>query len=308
MKNENIFGLLGVSGQYRPINKKNKSRLIEEALYSFEMIDTASVYGGTEPINDLLGNIITSSNSKIKIINKIGASLIDEMDPKKMIYEFNMEQKKFKSSNVEAILLHRPSLKLLKRDLEFLHYLEENFPDINTGLCTNNLEVLRAYTKKINMKYLQIAANLIDYNPAVKVLRLAKKLGIITLARSVLSSGIMARKYNKVESFNFKDSIRRRFTQNKANRKILKQRLLASDKIFSFFIDLKKNQKIDKKETFERFIFALTRSSPYIDKVILGGTTLNQINHNSREFSVYPDNLIEEIFNNRINEWSAPYI
>ena len=69
-KNENIIGLLGISGQYKRISKINKTKLTEYAISSFKTIDTAS-YGAQKPINDLLGEVVSNLNSKTKIINKI---------------------------------------------------------------------------------------------------------------------------------------------------------------------------------------------------------------------------------------------
>ena len=114
-KNENIIGLLGISGQYKRISKINKTKLTEYAISSFKTIDTASVYGAQKPINDLLGEVVSNSNSKTKIINKIGANLIEERNYEKVVCEFEREQNKFRDANIEAILMHRPSVDYFKR-------------------------------------------------------------------------------------------------------------------------------------------------------------------------------------------------
>ena len=307
-KNENIIGLLGISGQYKRISDINKAKLTEYAINSFKTIDTASVYGAKKPINDLLGEVVSNSNSKTKIINKIGANLIEERNYEKVVCEFEREQNKFRDANIEAILMHRPSVHNFKRDKKFFVYLKNHYPNIKIGLCTNDLAVLTRYSKYSDIKYLQIAVNLIDYNSSLDLLKLAKKNNIQVLARSVLSSGIMSRKYSNINKCNFKDSIRKRFIINKRNRTILSKRLLASDKIHNYFLEAKRKKKIAIDETFERFIFTVTNASPLIDNIILGGTTLKQLIQNSNRLSDYSSNFIEDIYLKDIDSWKAPYI
>ena len=118
----------------------------------------------------------------------------------------------------------------------------------------------------------------------------------------------MSRKYSNINRCNFKDSIRKRFINNKRNRTILSKRLLASDKIHNYFLEAKRKKKIAIDETFERFIFTVTNASPLIDNIILGGTTLKQLIQKSNRLSDYSSNFIEDIYLKDIDSWKAPYI
>jgi aryl-alcohol dehydrogenase-like predicted oxidoreductase len=305
----NGVGLLGISGKYGEIKEKQQIDCIDFIIKSFDYIDTASVYGESKPINKLLTDRIRKiDNIEPKIINKIGANLTGSNDYQELINEFEIQQKLFFNLNLSAILLHRPSKQFINRDLIFYSYLKERFPNICFGICTNNLEVFDIYFKKMKIDMLQIAINFLDYQNNLKLLKKANHKKVKIFARSCLSSGLLSGKYNDIESCNFTDQLRSRFVNNESNKSILKQRIEAANKIKQFYCSHASQNENANFGSMAQFVYSVLHKLPYIDEVIKGGSSLNQLQDNSCIAGSVSDEIAKKVYNKYIKEWSRPYL
>ncbi|MDC2891352.1 hypothetical protein [Psychrosphaera algicola] len=103
----NSIGLLGISGKYGELDLKVIDKVIEATLDRYDALDTASVYGEGFSINKRLATRLNNESS-IRIINKIGANLQDDISVNSLINEFEIEHEIFKGKLPAALLLHRP--------------------------------------------------------------------------------------------------------------------------------------------------------------------------------------------------------
>lgn len=298
------IGLLGISGKYREITEKEQVEIIDKIIERFSFIDTASVYGEDKRINPVFANRLSEYSKEIPIvINKIGADLMDDMSLDPLVDEYERERETFSSCPFSVLLLHRPSLELLERDFAFYNYLRGKSSSL-FGLCTNNLSVLKVYSEKIRIDVLQIAINLLDYKSNEEILKFAKEKGITVHARSVLSSGLLSGKYKVDSEIQFTDAMRSRFCASSRSREILNARLENVALVKEFY------ESLDIKDlSFPQFVHCVTRQSPFIDGVVLGGSSLEQILENANIPDIkFSDDMLEEIYTYRITEWASPYL
>ena len=306
----NGIGLLGISGKYGKIQNDKKLECLDFIINSYDYIDTASVYGENDPINAHLVSILRKKEKKNypKIINKIGANLVHTEIALELIEEFKEQQNLFKEFTMSAIFLHRPAKNLLDRDFYFHSYLKDNFPEINFGICTNNLEIFDLYSERMRIDSLQIAVNLLDYKNNLELLKKAKKKNIKIFARSCLSSGLLSGKYLDLSDCNFTDPLRSRFIDNERNKQILHSRIEAVKEIKTFYSSCLANKNLSENCSLTHFVYSLIKQSPYVDEVIKGGSNLNQLKENSKKPNLLTNEIIEDVYNKYTINWSSPYL
>lgn len=301
------IGLLGISEKYHPIEESTQKKCLNFITSNFDIIDTSSVYGESIKINKLLSQIPHIKHKKNPlIVNKLGADLGNEHSVDALIAEYIEQKILLESFNIAAILLHRPSKELVKRDLAFYDFLKRDAKGIRFGICTNNLEVFKEYSRYMKIDILQVAVNLLDYKNNLRLLKLAKKNKAYVMARSCLSSGILTGKYLKINDFNFSDPIRSRFIATYENKKILKERLLGAQQIKQFY----EKEVAQKKgvDSFINFIYSVTEKSKFVDIVLRGGSNQHQIEKNLINQPDIPESVIKQVYNKYINRWACRYL
>ena len=302
-------GLLGVSGKYFAKSNDEINDLISLIIRNYDsFIDTATVYGSEKNhINTILSKCLFTSASKTScyIINKYGLDLDKNVNNSySLINDFHQSYEFFPSNQIMH-LIHRASLDTLERDYEFYNYIKRYDSSLVFGICTNNLEVLKCYLKKMNINILQVAINLLDYTAVIPLITFAKANDIFVLARSVLASGVLSLKYNQSSCDLFQDSIRKRFSISVENKKIYSERIKNRDKIHEFFLD----KNLDQYFSFEQFCYSILFHSPLIDAVILGGTSLSQLTDNSHIRSEkITKEIVDQVFASKVFEWASCFI
>ena len=301
------IGLLGTSSKYKAQSDEEIFNLINFIVDNYESyIDTSTVYGHSKnSVNHILSKIIQTKSTKTTIINKYGLDLDPSIqDYSALIKDFENSLSMFKNNKVFHFL-HRASFETFERDLNFFNAIKKNFPDTIFGICTNNLDIFNLYSSQMEINILQIAVNLLDYKNNIPLLKLAKKLGCITQARSCLSSGLLNLNYNENSYLNFTDSIRSRFGSNSQNIQKYKNRINNRNKIYNFFLE----KKLDKNMTFTNFCYSILLESSYIDSVILGGSNKTQLEQNSKiKLNSFNKIIIDSVYNKKILEWSSDYL
>lgn len=302
----NGIGLLGVSGKYGEISKNDQEIALEYILKNFDFIDTASVYGEEWPVNNVLAKIVSNSNIKLpRLINKIGANLAQDTDVTRLVEEFEVQNDVLKDYPVDLLMLHRPAVSLIERDIQFYNYFKEKLDKTLFGISTNSLDVVKNYRKFMKLDVIQIAVNLLDYKNNEPLLQYCTSNKIVVHARSVLSSGLLSGKYQLNKEVNFTDPMRTRFTDTQKSSQIMNERLSKVPSIQAYYERYKKNHE-DLSQA--QFLYALTNASPHIESVIKGGSNLEQIRENSFQYKVSDNELITKSFNEGCEQWSSRYL
>lgn len=299
----NAIGTLGISGKYRKLSEVEKQDCLKYILQNFNLIDTSSVYGVDGDINLKISDIVKSIKKTPKIINKIGADVVNHSAVDLMIKEYENQQYIFRDYPVHTLLLHRPSIEKLKRDATFYKVIEKEKTFIRFGISTNNIDVVKAYSDYMGVNTVQIACNLLDYEVNLPILEFSKKMNFEVHARSVLSSGLLSGKYNKKNAL-FTDELRSRFLENEKTKNILYSRLRMVKSIEKEYGEYLNKKKVNLAS----FIYSLTENSPLIDVVIRGGSNMEQIIENGMSQKINEKMLIDETFNKLYSKWTAPYL
>ena len=298
-------GLLGISGQYGDISRHDQRVALNYILENFDFIDTASVYGQDWLVNPVLAEVAGDAKKTLpKLMNKIGANLLGEASLDPLIEEYEHQKAIFADYPVHLLMLHRPSMSLLQRDSAFYSYIRQAGYSGRFGICTNSIDVLSTYHQEMKCDVVQAAINLLDYSANIPFLDFCKKSGVSVHARSVMSSGMLSGKYHYSIDFNFADPFRTRFTENQEKRDVLRKRLNKTGEIKTFY---EKNVASNGAISFAQFVYDLTASSPAIDLVIKGGSTLEQLTDNSADIACFDQDLIDHVFNDCCLQWQAPY-
>ena len=301
------IGMLGPSGQYSTTGTISEIAIRKLIEAKFDYIDTASVYGPQKhAANIKLGDAISLLQCHPNIVNKVGADLMEDESSEAteiLNEDHNRSFSDLRIDRLDAVLLHRPRIELIERDIPFLKRLRKDPRVSAIGICTNSLQVYQCYQKAVGIDILQIAVNLLDYRANRDILSIAKDDGTHVQARSVLSSGLLTGKYH--EDSRFHDSIRVRYKQNGKNLSIFKERLKKVYEIENYF--RKNSQTLGGK--FRSFGYRAILCNPFINSIILGGSTADQITENINEIKLpIPNSKHHEILELSNSTWHAPYL
>lgn len=304
----NGIGVLGISGKYGPISEKDIETSLSLVFEKYDFLDTASVYGEGFSFNRLLKKYWpNNTNREVKLINKFGANIPTEQNPDVLIKEFEVELDIFDGRTPDVVMLHRPHLNVLDRDIQFNSYLGQG-ADHSFGICTNNLAVAEAYVEAMQVDVVQVALNFLDLTSNIELLSFLRGKGVRVHARSVLSSGVLSGQYQPSSNVEFTDPLRSRFTNNEANKAILEERLSKMKLIEAYFEQNNASQSGDKL-TMAQFVYNVMGQCPLVDDVVKGGSNPEQIAENALVSSISDSEFIKEIFSETaLAKFSARYI
>lgn len=293
------LGTLGLSGKYLNISSVEARKIIESIHnIDFKLIDAATVYANNGNSIDIFIAESYSYEDK-SVFYKIGADNLDG-NVDELISEFKAA-KKIYGEMLKCIILHRVDPKLIKNHSIFFQFMRQNFPEILLGISTYSENVLEAY-HFLNIDIVQAPLNLIDYFANEKIFRSAKKNGIVTQARSCLASGLLSGRYLENDLMNFNDSIRGRYKISLGQMSIYKKRIKAVDgvrKFHKYACD-----KYDLKISMSNFSYSVIANLEVVDHIIVGGTTVWQIEDNIL-LNKLPNELMAEILEDNIYAWQA---
>jgi aryl-alcohol dehydrogenase-like predicted oxidoreductase len=304
----NAVGLLGISGKYGYVSIEDQTEVIEYILNHYDLIDTASVYGESWAINPVLANmrqIVLKNKYAPILVNKIGADLQASNSFLDIVKEYERQKMILENYPCDFLLLHRPAKHLLERDIRFHEYIKRQGETATFGISTNSLSILKLYHNAMPVDVVQVAVNLLDYMANKLLLEFCAEHKIIVHARSVLSSGLLSGTYVVNKLFDFVDPLRSRYTESDNNRRVLNSRLEKVEIIKSYYHDyISSNIFI----AFPDFVYGIMQASPFVDVVIKGGSSLEQIQKNNCAPYLFSREVLSEIFDVRISEWSADYL
>lgn len=293
------LGTLGLSGKYLNLSPKNARKIIELIQYeNFEIIDCATVYAeGGNSIDCLL-----SENALFKdksVYFKIGADNFNGCK-NDLISEFEIA-KKIYGPMLKCIILHKVDLQLIELHKKFFHFMREHYPSILLGISTHSEVVLNEY-QNLNIDLVQAPLNLIDYSSNQKIFSNAKKNGITTQARSCLASGLLSGRFGEMDVLNFKDSIRSRYKMSSIQLNIYNNRIKAIARVKDFYKYACK--RYDLEISMSNFSYSVIANMAFVDHIIIGGTTFQQIDENIN-LKKLPQELMKEISEEHIHAWQA---
>lgn len=304
------IGLLGISGNYGQINSEIRDELLSLIARNYNLIDTASVYGEPERINTALVRVLASADLQRPpvVINKIGAELQGISDDGCLIDEYESQKQIFSRYPWGGLLLHRPNMDVLSRDIKFYKYFRASEPRTLFGICTNNTKVLNAYCSAMRVDLVQVAINFLDYRSNLGLIQACRRSNVHVQARSVLSSGLLAGRYVYSESLAFSDPLRRRFCESERNKCITQKRLDAAGRVLRVYKEYSKHVERFDTLTFPQFVYACSLRLPGIDSILRGGSTRAQIVENSKCVQLTDIEMLAPLYSDDCSAFSAPYL
>ncbi len=293
------LGTLGLSGKYLNLSPDYARKIIQSIQdVKLEVIDSATVYEeGGNSIDKLLSDSKLPKNNSIYF--KIGADNFDGCIDG-LISEFNAAKKMY-GRMLECIILHKTNLELIDAHKNFFEYMRENYPDIRLGVSTYSEVVLDAY-HRLNIDVVQAPLNMIDYYANERIFRNAREHGITTQARSCLASGLLSGRYSEDDIEHFRDSIRGRYKLSPDQVTIYNKRIKAAARIKEFYIYA--CRKYSLNISMSNFAYSVIANLESVDQIIIGGTTLQQIQENLC-LAKLPHELMTEITEGNMHAWQA---
>jgi spore coat polysaccharide biosynthesis protein SpsF len=265
------FGLdYGISNTAGKPNLKNVSDIVRKAIFNgIEYIDTAREYGESELV---LGKVLNSSlRSSSKIITKLSVLKDCQESEKQKVVESFVKESVFEScvrlkrSTLDCLMLHRFEHlhQWNGRVLKTLVTLQKQRYIDHLGVSVQNPDELINALDYYEIEFIQMPFNILDgrWNKAIdKIIKTKESRNLIVHTRSALLQGLLVSKD--------KDLWKRANTIN-------------SDDIIgwleSFSIKYSRNSIID-------LCFAYVRSQSWIDGIVVGMETIEQLDHNLKLF------------------------
>ncbi len=256
-----IFGTVQIGLNYGITNTTGKPSRIEalEILYycinnGIDTFDTAQLYGDSE---NIIGDII-EKYPNIKVITKL--SLNDNIDNIDNL--INTSLINLKKDYIDILLLHN----FKHYDTSIWHYLVNKYYNNiikNLGVSVYYVNEAIIALQDVNITYIQIPFNFLDKQWLNQdFINLIKKRNIKILCRSIFLQGILltddSNKWPKIENINPQNYI------NKINYLV---------KLFKF------NNKI-------QLCISFVKSFDWIDGIIFGAETLDQVKDNISNFNI----------------------
>lgn len=299
MNNNSCIGLLGLAGNYKKIHLGDLKECLSFITNNFSQIDISTDYGIDNNLIDIL-KTFDLSKSNTKFIYKVGCHYHEKYDPNDLIIKTSKDINHFGLDRIDCILFHRPSMKKIYSDLEFVEFIKTNYSNLPIGISTNSFEIYQAYKKEMDIKIVQIALNPLDFKFNESFIKQLHKDNVSIQIRSVLSSGLLSGKYNE-ESI-FTDNMRKRY-HDKKNYDDYSKRINTSSEIIKY---LNNSLNIDLKDI-PIFLYSLFEKLPNVQCVVRGGSSLNQIIKNTKS---YPINgkVKEDLYNKMKLEWGCEYV
>jgi aryl-alcohol dehydrogenase-like predicted oxidoreductase len=297
------LGVLGLSGKYENITSQAVEVILRNIDFrKFSYIDTASVYDeNAVPINTILGSALKGSPIPIKVCYKIGGGG-DALTESTMLKECEVALAQYGSS-LATIMIHRASEQHVKSHAKFIERLKIEFPALSVGLSAFDSAVLGRYLDEVDFDVVQLPLNLLDFSRNIPMFACAKKKGLLTQARSSLSSGLLSGKYCVKDLQRFTDSIRKRYRETPAAQRVFEARMEKVQKIQEFALE---NQwRYNHHQSLSWFSYAAVLSHDYVDSVIIGGSAASHFAENQSVAPLPPDILVE-IYGRALDTWQAP--
>lgn len=286
------IGALGLSGLYRKIKKEELGKIFDVLKGTKKNINlhSSSAYevSEVENINKYIASKLESSNISIHLRL---FSNPKEFKNKKIVKSQIKKYKNLFGQNLKCIYIHKPLIKIEFLNLIVNEILEEN---ITPGACIekdNYLILNERYIENI-----EIPLNLIDLNKSSKLINKCKAKNKIIFGRSLLASGLLS--LNNLNKRVYFDKFRSRFMNDKET---LEKRITTANNIYRFY----KKLPNEKSKSFEWFCYDLVKMYCNPDKIILGGSSLAQLQNN---LNYAPkENMNIKDLNKLILDWSTDY-
>lgn len=255
------FGLdYGVNNKTGKISSKEAGKILKYALTSgIDTIDTAYNYGDSE---EVIGNFILRNKADFNIISKVPSS-----NPKEVDLYLNQTLSKLKQDWLYGYLIHDFNSFLQNKEIlsEIQKYKDKKIKKIGFSLYyPSELEYL--FNNNISFDIVQIPFNIFDqrFN---KLLPILKKRNVEIHTRSVFLQGLVFKQISELEGIFVK----------------------LEDKLTALCL-----LSVQSDITVSSLCLNFALLNPYIDKVIIGVDSLNNLKENIK--NVENHNKVKKIY------------